>query len=404
MPLHRPRGPRIGHLVSHPLPFCRRSHQCSPDITAENAIPDPLDVLTDQHREERLHQIDVVLVKQRQVPLTVYALRAVVVRHRRRQAVALVAVYRFLHVSPRAPGRILDAGIVAGGKDPAVVPDGVSDLRHLPQRHGMRPQVFDPVPRLRRLGDLLAQLIAVRPDHVLDVRATQPCEQRMDEVDVIRVRRKQVELPFEAGHAVVVRRHRLQTVTVIPLDRPLHVLHGVFPRIGGLPRRLFRLRIGGVVTRCEDQPGVPNHPCRLRLFHLGNRVGPQVFDPVSGLRRLGDLFTQFVPVRPDHVLDVGSDQVCKDRMNEVDVVRVHQEQVQRPVHALPAVIESDGGVQAFALVIRDGIVDIIHHHVRQILPQDGMAGAEDQPVMAQIVEAPRLFLAGNWAGRQPISP
>ena len=126
----------------------------------------------------------------------------------------------------------------------------VAHLGNFLQRHRMGPQVLhpDPVAAVHGLGQLFAQLVAVGAHHVLDVRSNQARNQRMDVIDVVRVGGEQVPLALEAGDAVVVVEHGLQAVALVALDRPLHVLHGVFPRVCVLPCRGAGLGTAGIVA------------------------------------------------------------------------------------------------------------------------------------------------------------
>ena len=115
----------------------------------------------DATRIDRVGDDLVVRVGQGQIPLPVNALRTVVIRHRRLQAVLVVVGYRIGHIRLRVGRRVFNFWVVARRENQPAMAHRVPHLRHLLQGQRMRPQVLHPNPVLRRLGDFLAQLVAI---------------------------------------------------------------------------------------------------------------------------------------------------------------------------------------------------------------------------------------------------
>ena len=82
-------------------------------------------------------------------------------------------------------------------------------------------------------------------------------------------------------------------------------------------------------------------------------------------------------------------------MGEVDVVLADEEQVELTVQAVQAVVVGDDLVEAVAFVPGDGLVDVFLDGVRHVFHQDRVAGGEQQAVMKDGQDTPRLFLLGD---------
>ena len=224
----------------------------------------------------------------------------------------------------------------------------------------------------------------------------------MDVVDVVCVGGEQIPFAFIRCHAVVVVLHRLKAVSLVARDGAVHVVLGVLPRIGVYPWRELLVRQGLIVARCENQPVVADCPGRLGFVFAADRVEPQVFHPDAVLVGFGDCLAQLevVPgeVLSGHILDIGPAQVFANGMHEVDVVLVHQEQVEVAVQAVQAVVVVDGGFQPLAVVEHHRLIHVVLGRVADVLLQIGMAGDEDVAVVS-LAKAPLgLILSGQRVG------
>ena len=175
-------------------------------------------------------QIDVVLVNQEQVEMTINTLPAIVIGHRRLSSLAVVHGDGLPHVVLRKVGEILADDKMAGEKDQITVQDRKVQPRLLLLGGRVERKTFGPETLYVHLRDTTPQRGIGRG---MGVGPLQIRQQSIGQDDLItRSQYHHGPLAFNALLAVVIRHRRLQTFALIAFNTRFHISPCQRTRIG----------------------------------------------------------------------------------------------------------------------------------------------------------------------------